>query len=150
MFTKRDCVLLLTELQENGLNVKEQLNKVLRSDTVPLDVLKYINDNRELELTNFYRKIRKSYNDKKSKLYINIMKGVEEPKTVLTTLSGMLTQILLHSEKLENKNMFLKHARADEISYVLYNYVKSYDISKCLSLLTLIRSDIKAIEEIYR
>ena len=150
MFTKRDCVLLLTELQENGLNVKEQLNKVLRSDTVPLDVLKYINDNRELELTNFYRKIRKSYNDKKSKLYINIMKCVEEPKTVLTTLSGMLTQILLHSEKLENKNMFLKHARADEISYVLYNYVKSYDISKCLSLLTLIRSDIKAIEEIYR
>ncbi len=147
MITKSDCILLLTDLQSNGLDVKEQLTKTVGS-TVPVpEVLKFINDNRQLDLTAFYEKIRKSYNHKKSNLYINIMKSDEaEPKDTLTTLSAMLTQILLFAKNVSDRQMFLRHARADEISYVLYNYFKSYDLINCNKLLQLIKADIKVCE----
>ena len=58
----------------------------------------------------------------------------------------MLTQILLFSKSAENKQMFLKHARSEEISLVLFNYFKNYDITNCLKLLKLIKDDLKVIE----
>lgn len=149
MITRSDCILLLTELQSNGLDVKEYLNKSFTSNIPLPEVLKFINDNRQLDLTGFYEKIRKSYNHKKSNLYINIMKSDEaEPRKVLTTLSGMLTQILIYADGVQDRQMFLRHARADEISYVLYNYFKTSDIISCTKLLTLIKADIKVLHYI--
>ena len=146
MITKSDCILLLTELQQNGLDVKEMISKTFKSADPSIEVLKFINDNRQLDLTNFYEKIRKSYNQKRSSLYINIMKSDEsEPKEALTTLSGMLTQILIFANTASDRQMFLRHARADEISYVLYNYFKTYDITSCNKLLKIIKADIKVL-----
>ena len=54
---------------------------------------------------------------------------------MLTTLSAMLTQILIFSKDVDDKPMFLRHARADEISAVLRNYFSSYDITNCIKLL---------------
>src|SRR5574344_2155128 len=99
MITKNDCLLLLTELEQSGVKVDEQINTLIKSDGVPLNVLKFINDNRHLDVANFYEQIRKSYNSKKSSLYINIVKEIEEPDKVITTLSAMLTQEFLYSRK---------------------------------------------------
>lgn len=148
MITKTDCVLLLTELQQQGIDVSEQLKKLMKQSLPDVEIIKFINDNRQLDLSNFYYKIRKSYNSKKSKLYINIVKEIDEPNEVLTTLSAMLTQILLFSKTCENKQLFLKHARAEEISMVLLNYFKNYDLTNCLKLLRLIKADLKTIEYI--
>lgn len=148
MITKTDCVLLLTELQQQGVDVSEQLKKLMKQPVPDVEIIKFINDNRQLDLSNFYYKIRKSYNNKKSKLYINIVKEIDEPNEVLTTLSAMLTQILLFSKTCENKQLFLKHARAEEISMVLLNYFKNYDLTNCLKLLRLIKADLKTIEYI--
>ena len=148
MITKTDCVLLLTELQENGVDVSLQLKKLIKQSEPDIEIIKFINDNRQLDLSNFYNKIRKSYNDKKSKLYINIVKEITDPNKVLTTLSAMLTQILLFSETAENKQLFLKHARAEEISLVLLNYFKNYDLTNCMKLLRIIKADLKVIEYI--
>lgn len=148
MITKTDCVLLLTELQQQGIDVSEQLKKLMKQPLPDVEIIKFINDNRQLDLSNFYYKIRKSYNNKKSKLYINIVKEIDEPNEVLTTLSAMLTQILLFSKTCENKQLFLKHARAEEISMVLLNYFKNYDLTNCLKLLRLIKADLKTIEYI--
>lgn len=148
MITKNDCYLILNDLENKGIDTKEITKELINSQGIPLSVIKFINSNRELELSKFYEKIRKSYNQKRSSLYINIVKEIEEPNEVLTTLSGMLTQILLYSRQVENKQMFLKHARANDITKVLNLYFTNYDLTNCLKLIKIIKTDIKALESI--
>lgn len=150
MITKQDVLLLLTELQESGVDCKEQISKQILKKVPDIDVLKFINDNRQLELTNFYKKIRKSYNDKKSKLYINIVKETEEVRDVLTTLSALLTQIILYAKNVDNMVMFYQHSRAEEIAKVLTNYFKTFDLTNCIKLIQVIKADIKVCESFYR
>lgn len=151
MISKTDCILLLTELERQGVDVKEQLETALSSPSISLDVIKFINDNRQMDLTAFYKHIRKSYNQKHSSLYKNIVtEELKDPNECLTTLSALLTQILLFSKKVENRQMFLRHARGQEITVILNNYFTSYDLTNCLKLLKVIKADIKALESIYR
>lgn len=145
MITKNDCILLLTELEEKGVNTKDALREAV-SQGATLSVIKFINDNRQLDLTTFYEKIRKNYNKKKSSLYINIVKEIETPNEVLTTLSALLTQILLFARDVENREMFLKHARALEITKILTDYFQTYSLTNCIKLLKVIKADIKALE----
>ena len=149
MISKTDCIILLTELQNKGIDVTEQLNNTVISNTISLEVLKFINKNRELDLTAFYNHIRKSYNQKHSSLYKNIVtEELKDPNDCLTTLSALLTQILLFSKKVQNRNMFLRHSRCDEITKILNNYFITYDLTNCLKLLKLIKADIKVLESI--
>ena len=147
MITKNDLYLLLSDLQDNGINTKEAIKNLMASrDDIPIDVLEFINSHRQLDLTKFYDKLRKSYNHKKSKLYISIVKENNNPETILTTLSSLLLQISLFAKQSDNKEMFLKHSRAKEISLVLYKYYIDYDLTNCMKLLRLIKSDLIASE----
>ena len=62
MILKSDCILLLTELENEGLDVKDKIKQLLKSNELSIDVLKFINDNRQFEANKFYEHIRKSYN----------------------------------------------------------------------------------------
>ena len=127
MISKQDCLLLLTELEDSGINCQDEMIKLMNSENIPLDVLEFINKNRQLEVTAFYDKLRKSYNHKKSKLYINIVKEeFDSPKDVLTTLSSLNLQILLYNKTVENSTIFLKHSRFEEICKCLYNFSKTF------------------------
>jgi hypothetical protein len=148
MITKNDCILLLTDISEMGIETTAIMKKLLSNPELDMDVIKFINDNRPLEVAQFYEQLRYNYNHKKSKLYINIVKDIEEPNEVLTTLSALLTQILLYAKKCSDKEMFLKHSRAEEISKVLARYFKLYDLSVCLQLLRVIKLDLKALESV--
>ncbi len=149
MITNVDCILLLSELEEQGNKEATKLiERVASSSSVDLEVLRFINKNRPLDVLDFYEHIRKNYNQKKSKLYINIVKEIDKPDEVLTTLSSLLTQILLYNKNVDNKVLFLKHSRAEEISKVLVYYFKTYDITKAISLIKLIKADLKALESI--
>ncbi|WP_300924743.1 hypothetical protein [uncultured Clostridium sp.] len=148
MISKNDCILLLTDLSNKGIDTKDQLKELMLNNQIPLPIIKFINDNRQLDLASFYEGIRKSYNQKNSNLYINIVKEIEDPTETLTTLSAMLTQILRYSKKVENKAMFLRHARAIDITKALNNYFNTFDITLCLKLLRVIKADIKALESI--
>ena len=148
MISRSDILLLLTDLQNKGIDVKEDINNLYSSDTIPLETLKKINDNRPLDLLQFYDKLRDSYNKKRSKMYINIMRADEnaqnDAKTTLTTLSALLNQILQF--ECEDKPMFLKHARADEITKVLDIYFKTYNLEPAYALLKLIKADVKVLQ----
>lgn len=151
MLKKNDLILLLTQLQESGVDVSSQLKQVIITSDMSklIDVIKFINDNRQLDVTGFYEQLRKSYNNKRSSLYINLVR--EEPKDpteVLITLSSLNLQILLYAKHLENPQMFLAHSRAEEITRVLNNYYKTYDLKPVLTLRDLIRSDLKVFESI--
>lgn len=150
MIAKSDIILLLTELQNKGIDVKNEMNLVLTSQTIPLEALKKINDNRSLDVLKFYEKIRKSYNNKRSKLYINIMRSDEntigDPRTIVTTLSALLNQILQY--KPEDIALFYKHARANEIVKVLEIYFNTYNLEPARKLLEITKADIKALDMI--
>ena len=150
MIDKNDVVLLLTELQSRGVDVRDDLNKTIKSPSIPLDVLKKINDNRPMDILNFYEKLRKSYNDKRSKLYINIVRSdedkINDPRKVLTTLSALLNQILQY--KADDQVLFYKHSRGDEIAKVLEIYFKTYNLEPASSLLRLCKADLKCLEMI--
>ena len=149
MLNKSDLILILTEIGESqNIDTTQMVSDIVMAKKVPLDILKFINDNRELDVTKFYRHIRKSYNDKKSKLYINIMKEIQETNDVLTTLASLNLQLLLFGSKLDNKQMFYKHCRAEDITKFLTLYYQNYDLTNCLKLLRLIKADILAFETI--
>lgn len=148
MITRSDCLLLLTEIEDTGIDTTKQKRLLMSSKDVSRAVLSFINEHRELSVRQFYEQLRKNYNNKHSKLYKNIVKDIEDPNEVLSTLSALLTQILLFSRKVEDKHLFLKHSRASEISKVLTKYFDNYDITVCIMLLRLIKADLKALESI--
>lgn len=148
MITKNDAYILLADLADKGIDTTSAINDLASSVNLPLSVIKFINDNRQLDLTQFFERLRKNYNNKKSTLYGNIVKDIEEPSKVLTTLSALLTQILLFSDKVSDRQMFLRHSRCNEITLVLNNYFKTYDLTNCIKLIRIIKADLKALESI--
>ena len=150
MISKNDCILLLTDIQESGIDIGNNIYKILTSENIPIDVLEFINSKRQLELTQFYEKLRKSYNNKKSKLYKNIVKEATDPSEITTILSSYGLQASLYSKTIEGKDvqMFLRHARLKEVHMALSKYYMDFDLSLCINLLKLIRADLIACETI--
>ena len=148
MIKKTDILMLLTELQEKGEDVSKYIKTLYKTPEIPLDTIKFINEHRELDVVSFYEKVRSNYNHKKSDLYINIVKETDDLSEILTTLAAYNLQVLLFAKKLTNKDAFYKASRVEEVTRVLNNYYKTYDIDKCRLLLTLIKADIKLFEGI--
>ena len=147
MITNEDCILLLSEINDDKAN--DLITTLASTGEISMEALKYIHSKRPLEIVNFYEHIRKSYNQKHSKLYINIVGGTKKPSEVMTTLSALLTQILLYSNNVkDDKVTFLKHARAKDITKVINNYLTTYDLTMANNLLKLIKADLLALEYI--
>ena len=72
--------------------------------------------------------------------------AIDDAKTILTTLSALLNQILQFD--VEDRSMFYTHARADEIVKVLNIYFNTKDIDPAYKLLSLVKADIKILEMI--
>lgn len=148
MLTRNDCFLLLSEISEKGIDTSNMINKLVSTNKIDSEIIKFINNHRSIDIIAFYEKLRKSYHNHHSKLYKEIVQIDEkEPKDIIVTLSCLLTQILLFSNNVQDRMLFLKHSRADEISTVLYHYFKDYDIKRCVTLLMLIRADLKCFEQ---
>lgn len=148
MIKKTDILMLLTELQEKGEDVSKYIKTLYKTPEIPLDTIKFINEHRELDVVSFYEKLRSNYNHKKSDLYINIVKETDDLSEILTTLAAYNLQVLLFAKKLTDKDAFYKASRVEEVTRVLNNYYKTYDIDKCRLLLALIKADIKLFEGI--
>ena len=150
MITKRDCLLLLSELSAKGVDTESMIKLTLKSPDINLNVIKFINDNRQFDANAFYEKIRKSYNHKKSTLYKNIVTcdEVDCSDTVLTTLAALNLQILLFVKDVSDVRMFLDHTRFEEINQALLNYSKTYDLVPCIKVLQIVKADLKAFEHL--
>ena len=152
MITRRDCLLLLSELSARGVDTTAMTRLALKSPDVNIDVIKFINSNRQIDANAFYEKVRKSYNHKKSNLYKNIVTcdEVDCSDTVLTTLAALNLQILLFMNSVSDKKMFLNHTRFEEITHALLNYNKTFDLVPCIKVLQIVKADLKAFEYINR
>lgn len=150
MITRRDCLLLLSELEAKGVDTTEMMKLALKASDVNIEVIKFINTYRQLDANAFYEKIRKSYNQKKSALYKNIVTCDESDcsDSVLTTLAALNLQILLFSNKVSDIRMFLAHTRFEEINQAMLNYSKTFDLVPCIKVLQIVKADLKAFEYI--
>lgn len=149
MITKNDCLTLLVSLEDQGLNINSQMKRLLSSKEIPMDILKFILDNRGIEVANFYEMLRKKHNQKKSPLYHNIVKDISDTDDVITTLACLLVQITLYSKKLTaNKEVFKRSARAEEITRVLNTYYSTGELDQCIMLLRLLKTDLIVLEHI--
>lgn len=151
MISKNDVLVLLSDLKDSGVDTSVMTRKLLQTG-VSTEILTFINDNRPLDLANFYEKIRHTYNSHRSKLYINIMREttIDNPSEVLTTLNAYAQQCLLFSRDLENRQVFLRFARLAEVYKALYYWSTSYDPTPAIELLKRIKNDIKVLETCYR
>ena len=149
MITKNDCLSILVRLEDSGVEgIDTYMRKLLVSREIPLEVLKFISDNRGLEISKFYEMIRKNHNKKKSPLYTNIVREQGETKEIVLTLSCLLTQIFLYGNKLDQPEIFFKEARAEEITKVLNEYFQTGLVENCSNLLKIIKSDLLVLEYI--
>lgn len=148
MITRRDCLLLLSELQQKGIETTDIMQKALATPNIDLDVIKFINSHRQFEANLFYEKLRKSYNNKKSMLYKNIVTcdELDCTKSALTTLGALNLQILLFLDNVTDSAMFLRHLRYEEITQALLNYAKTFDLIPCIKVLQVIKADLKVFE----
>jgi hypothetical protein len=107
---------VLVALEDKGVNINVPMRKLVTSKEIPLDVLRFILNNRGIEVANFYEMLRKKHNQKKSPLYHNIVKDIEDTEEIITTLACLLVQITLYGKKLpSNKEIFQREVRAEEI-----------------------------------
>lgn len=150
MIQKTDLIILLTYMQQDGVDVKDYVKKVSMSASIPIDALKFINEHRQFDVAAFYEKLRKNYNNKKSSLYINIVKEQIDPEEVVTILSSLLLQINLFGKRLDKstQSLFYKCVRASEVAQVIKNYYTDYDVTEPIKLLRLIKCDLKVFESI--
>ena len=148
MLQKNDLILLLTELQQNGEDVTAELNKVVTSPGISLDVVRFINSKRQLDVAAFYERMRENHNDKRSHLYKNIVKDSDNFDEIITTLHAYALQVNLFAKHVENKQLFFKHARAEEVAKVLDKYYSDFDMVSALKMIRLIKADLKAFESI--
>lgn len=150
MITKTECLSLLFDLKDNGVDCTKQIKQLISMSEPTVEIIKFINDNKELNVRKFYEKLRKSYNKGQSKLYKNIVSNNDvqrDSKEILCTLASLQLQILLFNKTIDDTD-FLQNARFDEISKVLINYYNTKDIIPCIRLINLVKSDLKVLEEI--
>lgn len=149
MITKDDCLSILVEMDDNGIDTKDVTLSLMSSRNIPVDVLKFIAKNRGFVVADFYEVLRKSHNKNKSPLYTNILKEIEDPEEITTTLSSMLTQILLYGRKLDkDRDLFYRQIRAAEITEVLKDYFETGITDRCEKLLKFMKSDLLVMEYI--
>ena len=146
MLNKSDCMSILIKLEDKGVDINAQMKKLILAKDIAIDVLKFIAEKQGLEAVNFYEMLRKSYNNKKSKLYKNILDDIKL-EDVCVILSSLLLQIALYSSKLtDTKNSFLQEIRANEISDALADFYNSDNVEKCLAVLNAIKTDLLVLE----
>lgn len=149
MIKKHDCLTLLVSLEDRGVDIDQHMKKLLTAKEIPIDTLKFILDNRGIEVANFYEMLRRKHNQKKSPLYHNIVKDIADPEEVITTLACLLVQITLYGKKLtSNKEIFQREVRAEEISRVLHDYYATGMLDSCLALMKLLKADLLVLEHI--
>ena len=150
MISKQDVLVLLKHIQSQGIDTSSIVKQAIIETIPSLDTIKYIDEHRPFDLYAFYEKLRRSYNQKRSKLYINIVKEIEAPQDVLVTLASLSLQILLFKKEATDPELFIKSARLADITRCLTNYAETYDILPCVKLLQYIKADLKAFEFIHK
>lgn len=124
--TKKEIIQKLYDIAEkNNLKLGREVQKVVRSETIPVDIIKLINkyDKEFLQIYDTYNTIYLSRN--RNPLYRNLKnKYLSIPEKAIA-LSSLVTKILISCSKIEDEHERLIFATAmnvDKINLAVINY----------------------------
>ena len=125
--TKKDIIQKLYEIEEQHEELKlgREVQKVVRSEVIPIDIIKLINkyDKSFLQIYDTYNTIYNSRN--KNPLYRNL----RNPNLIITekaiAISSLVTKILISCSKIddeEEKKIFANAMNIDQINSAITKY----------------------------
>lgn len=124
--TKKEIIQKLYDIEENhNLKLGREVQKVVRSETIPIDIIKLINkyDKEFLQIYDAYNTIYMSRN--KNPLYRNLRNKDLKLSEVAIAMSSLITKILISCSKIEDvheRMLFATAMNIDGINLALTNY----------------------------
>lgn len=124
--TKKDIIQKLYEIEENtDLKLGREVQKVVRSENIPVDIIKLINkhDTEFLQIYDTYNTIYNSRN--KNPLYRNLRNPSLNIEEVAIAISSLVTKILISCSKIEDENekqLFANAMNLDRLNSALTKY----------------------------
>lgn len=124
--TKRDIIQKLYDIaDENNLKLGREVQRVIRSEIIPIEVIKLINkyDKEFLQIYNTYNSIYESRH--RNPLYRNLKNKKLKPEELAVALSSLVTKILISCTKIDNeteRKMFATAMNIDKINAALTDY----------------------------
>lgn len=129
--TKKDIIQKLYEIEEKtGEKVGREVQKVVRSENIPIDVIRLINDYDKdfLKIYDTYNIIYNSRN--KNPLYRNLRnKDLEIPELAIA-LSSLVTKILISCSKISDekeRQLFATAMGIEELNDAIDDYILNDD-----------------------
>ena len=131
--TKKDIIQKLYEIEEKtGEKTGREVQRVVRSENIPIEVIKFINkfDNRFLQIYDTYNTIYNSRN--RNPLYRNLRNKDLEISELAIALSSLVTKILISCSKITNeeeREIFATAMNVEQLnsaitSYSMYNEIE--------------------------
>lgn len=124
--TKKEIIQKLYDIEENhNLKLGREVQKVVRSETIPIDIIKLVNkyDKEFLHIYDAYNTIYMSRN--KNPLYRNLRNKDLKLSEVAIAMSSLITKILISCSKIEDTHermLFATAMNIDGINLALTNY----------------------------
>lgn len=124
--TKKDIIQKLYEIEETtDLKLGREVQKVVRSENIPVDIIKLINkyDKQFLTIYDTYNTIYNSRN--KNPLYRNLKNEKLDIREKAVALSSLVTKILISCSKIENTEdriLFANAMNVDQLNQAITNY----------------------------
>lgn len=132
--TKKEIIQKLYDIEEKeGLKLGREVQKVIRNEIIPLDVIKIINkyDKNFLQIYDTYNVIYGSRN--KNPLYRNLRNPYLDIQEVAIALSSLETKILISCSKIKDqteKEIFAKAMNIEGINSALTLFTLTGDSSE--------------------
>lgn len=136
--TKRDIIQKLYDIEEKyDLKLGKEVQKVVRNEMIPLDIITLINkyDKEFLQIYDTFNTIYNSRN--KNPLYRNLKNTDLVISEKAIAMSSLVTKILISCSKIqdiEERKLFASAMGVDKINQALTNYAMYNDESKLLEL----------------
>ena len=124
--TKKDIIQKLYDIEEKeGLKLGREVQKVVRNENIPIDIVKLINkyDKEFLQIYDTYNTVYLSRN--KNPLYRNLRNRDLILSEKVIAISSLVTKILISCSKIEDENekrIFAKAMNLDRLNEAISNY----------------------------
>lgn len=134
--TKKEIIQKLYEIEEKeNLKLGREVQKVVRSELLPIEVIKLINkyDKEFLQIYDTYNTIYQSRN--KNPLYRNLRNQYLSTPETAVAISSLMTKILISCTKIADENerkLFCTAMSVNQINEALTEYAIDLDATKLL------------------
>ena len=149
--TKKEIIQKLYEIEETqGIKTGREVQKVVRNEIIPVDIIKLINnyDTNFLKIYDTYNTIYKSRY--KNPLYRNLRNNNISVRELAVALSSLVTRIAISCTKIEDaydRHIFAEAMNLEEINKAIERYLLHEDATLMIKCVTEIRELLKLLYE---